>query len=33
MRITGYGICTWTFGDLPLATIAARVATLGLDGV
>ncbi|MCI0475917.1 MAG: sugar phosphate isomerase/epimerase, partial [Anaerolineales bacterium] len=33
MHITGYGICTWTFGDLPLAEIAARVAVLGFDGV
>ncbi len=33
MGITGYGICTWTLGDLPLKDIAARVAALGYDGV
>jgi len=33
MTITGYGICTWTLGDLPLQDIAARVAALGYDGV
>ena len=27
------GVCTWTFGDLPLAQIARRVAALGFDGV
>lgn len=27
------GVCTWTFGDRPLADIARRVATLQLDGV
>jgi len=27
------GVCTWTFGDLPLVTIARRVRALGLDGV
>ncbi|MCB0213414.1 MAG: sugar phosphate isomerase/epimerase [Anaerolineae bacterium] len=27
------GVCTWTFGDLPLADIAARVSRLKLDGV
>jgi len=28
-----YGVCTWTFGDRPLADVARRVADLGLDGV
>ncbi len=28
-----YGVCTWTFGDRPLAEVARRVAALGLDGV
>ncbi len=27
------GVCTWTFGDLSLADIAARLARLGFDGV
>ncbi|HLF88746.1 MAG TPA: sugar phosphate isomerase/epimerase family protein [Anaerolineales bacterium] len=27
------GVCTWTFGDLPLAEIARKTASLGLDGV
>jgi sugar phosphate isomerase/epimerase len=27
------GVCTWTFGELPLAEIAQRVRGLGLDGV
>lgn len=27
------GVCTWTFGDLPLQDIARRVKALGLDGV
>jgi sugar phosphate isomerase/epimerase len=27
------GVCTWTFGDLPLGDIAGRVSRLGLDGV
>ncbi|MCB0192105.1 MAG: sugar phosphate isomerase/epimerase [Anaerolineae bacterium] len=27
------GVCTWTFGDLPLADIAERVSRLKLDGV
>lgn len=27
------GVCTWTFGDLPLPEIAAKVAALALDGV
>ena len=26
-------MCTWTFGDLPLVTIARKTAELGLDGV
>ena len=33
MDITGYGTCTWIFGDLPLAEIARRVTNLGYDGV
>jgi D-psicose/D-tagatose/L-ribulose 3-epimerase len=33
MNTSGYGICTWTFGDLPLEDIAGRVAALGYDGV
>jgi D-psicose/D-tagatose/L-ribulose 3-epimerase len=28
-----FGVCTWTFGDLPLADIASRLAALGFDGV
>jgi sugar phosphate isomerase/epimerase len=28
-----YGVCTWTFGREPLASIARRVADVGLDGV
>jgi D-psicose/D-tagatose/L-ribulose 3-epimerase len=27
------GVCTWTFGDLPLAEIARRIQVLGFDGV
>ena len=27
------GVCTWTFGDLPLSDIARRLAELGFDGV
>jgi sugar phosphate isomerase/epimerase len=27
------GVCTWTFGDLPLGEIARRVATWGFDGL
>jgi D-psicose/D-tagatose/L-ribulose 3-epimerase len=27
------GVCTWTFGDLPLDEIARRVQGLGFDGV
>ena len=27
------GVCTWTFGDQPLAFIAQRLADLGFDGV
>jgi D-psicose/D-tagatose/L-ribulose 3-epimerase len=27
------GVCTWTFGDLPLNEIARRLQTLGFDGV
>lgn len=27
------GVCTWTFGPLPLAEIAARLGRLGFDGV
>jgi len=26
-------VCTWIYGDLPLATIAARLQRLGFDGV
>ncbi len=33
MSISGYGVCTWIFGDLPLAEIANRLARLGYDGV
>nr|MBC7243885.1 sugar phosphate isomerase/epimerase [Chloroflexota bacterium] len=28
-----YGVCTWIFGDESLAEIAARLASLGYDGV
>jgi D-psicose/D-tagatose/L-ribulose 3-epimerase len=27
------GVCTWTFGDLPLSEIARRLNVLGFDGV
>lgn len=27
------GVCTWTFGDLPLSEIARRLRALGFDGV
>jgi len=27
------GVCTWTFGPLPLETVVARIATLGFDGL
>lgn len=27
------GVCTWTFGDLPLADIAQRLSNIGFDGV
>jgi sugar phosphate isomerase/epimerase len=27
------GVCTWTFGDLPLSEIARRLSTLGFRGV
>ncbi len=27
------GVCTWTYGDLPLPEIAARLAALGFEGV
>ena len=27
------GVCTWTFGDQPLATTAQQLAALGFDGV
>ena len=27
------GVCTWTFGDLPLEEIAQRLQALGFDGV
>lgn len=27
------GVCTWTFGDLPLGEIARRLSALGFDGV
>jgi D-psicose/D-tagatose/L-ribulose 3-epimerase len=27
------GVCTWTFGDLPVADIAQRLHALGFDGV
>jgi D-psicose/D-tagatose/L-ribulose 3-epimerase len=27
------GVCTWTFGDLPLEEIARRLQALGFDGV
>jgi sugar phosphate isomerase/epimerase len=28
-----YGVCTWIFGDQPLPDMAARLASLGYDGV
>lgn len=28
-----YGVCTWTFGDLPLPAVAEKLAGLGFDGV
>lgn len=28
-----YGVCTWTFGDLSLVDVAARIARLGFDGL
>lgn len=28
-----YGVCTWIFGGQPLSEIAARLASLGYDGV
>lgn len=28
-----YGVCTWIFGDQPLPEVAARLASLGYDGV
>lgn len=28
-----YGVCTWTFGDLPLPAVAERLAGLDFDGV
>ncbi|MDY7039889.1 MAG: sugar phosphate isomerase/epimerase family protein [Chloroflexota bacterium] len=28
-----YGVCTWIFGDEPLAETAARLSALGYDGV
>jgi len=28
-----FGVCTWTFGDMPLPQLAGRLAALGLDGV
>lgn len=28
-----YGVCTWTFGDLPLPAVAETLAGLGFDGV
>ena len=33
MGITGYGVCTWLFGNRPLSDIASRVQSLGYDGV
>jgi sugar phosphate isomerase/epimerase len=30
---TQFGVCTWTFGDIPLREIAKRLATMGFDGV
>jgi len=27
------GVCSWTFGPLPLETVLARIAALGFDGV
>jgi sugar phosphate isomerase/epimerase len=33
MGISGFGVCTWIFGDLPLGDVAARVAALDYDGV
>ena len=28
-----YGVCTWIFGDQPLAETAKSLATMGYDGV
>lgn len=28
-----YGVCTWTFGDLPLPAVVEKLAGLGFDGV
>lgn len=28
-----FGVCTWIFGDLPLADVAGRLVKLGFDGV
>jgi sugar phosphate isomerase/epimerase len=33
MDVTGYGVCTWVFGDLPLADVCGRVVGVGYDGV
>lgn len=32
-RKLNLGVCTWTFGNLPLSEIARQVSDLGLDGV
>jgi sugar phosphate isomerase/epimerase len=33
LRRRPLGVCTWTFGDRPLAEIAERIAALGYDGL
>lgn len=33
MGVNGYGVCTWIFGNQPLATTAGAIAGLGYDGV
>lgn len=32
-QVAGIGVCTWIFGDRPLADIARRLQALGYDGV
>ena len=31
--LTDIGVCTWTFGDMPLPEIARRLSVLGFNGV